>query len=99
MGGGMEGWRDGGSTRKTYETRRVIVTASLGITQGLEHRERSQHHLVDAVLILALTLTTLREELHDKLGSLGLTGSGLSTIYVRSGREREREKSEWRAPE
>lgn len=59
---------------ETNEAGRVIVTAGLGVTKGLEHGDGLEHHGLDVTLAVG----TGREELQDELGGLSLTGSRLS---------------------
>mmetsp|Transcript_21266 Transcript_21266/g.82528 ORF Transcript_21266/g.82528 Transcript_21266/m.82528 type:complete len:333 (+) Transcript_21266:994-1992(+) len=56
------------------EAGRVVVAASLGVTESLQHRDGLQHHVLD----VRLTVRTRSEELQDELGRLGLSGTGLS---------------------
>jgi hypothetical protein len=59
----------------TYESRRVIVTSGLGITESFQHWHGLEHHCLD----IGLTVGTSSQELKNQLGTLGLTSSGLTT--------------------
>ncbi|GIX63978.1 family transcriptional regulator, putative [Babesia caballi] len=61
---------------ETPETRRVVVSDGLGVTEGLKHGVGSHDGGLDAAVALAVAVEG--EVAHHLLGGLGLTGAGLA---------------------
>jgi hypothetical protein len=66
------------------ETGRVVVSEGLGVTKGLQQWVGLKDNVLDVSDLLRVTRDS-GNVLHNQLGSLGLTGSGFTTIQENKG--------------